>query len=239
MGIVFQSPARRFIDGLSDDEIAAGVKKLLSGFFDATAAHTVEVESGPFVPPEAVNQLCLLLVRAPRLPEVSSGVSFGIDKDRNPRSKWSLLLHRGPLPLLELRTTKGTGFDPPRKWEQVLIDSGAAHIAWTSGKEYFGAADSIYLLKKRRELFPQSKGRSTDEAVKSGLRLRQLCRDVWSEKPEATKPYRLSSWKRTQKRFIKGFDDLLVRKVGAEEFSEVLAAMGTNLPEWLAASDVG
>lgn len=39
-------------------------------------------------------------------------------------------------------------------------------------------------------------------------------------------------------RFMKSFDDLLVRRVGAEELSRVLAAVGTNLPQWLAASDV-
>jgi hypothetical protein len=239
MGIVFQSPARRFIDGLSASEVEAGARDLLAGFLSAAEAHTVDLESGAFGPEDAVNRLCHLLVRAPQLPGVSSGVSFAIDKGKDPKSNWSLLLHRGPLPLLELRTIKGRGFDPPRQWEQVLVASGAVHVAWTNGKEYLGAADSIYLLKRRRKLFPQSKGRSTDDAIKSGLRLRQLCRDVWSEKPEATKPYRLSSWKRTQKRFMKSFDDLLVRKVGAEELSQVLAAMGTNLPEWLAASDVG
>ena len=266
MGLFALNPASRFIDGLSGDLIQSEAEIVLTAFFNVMKAREihlgsassrilvdlVEKETGrPFspspvdarkvLPPKAAAHVCAFrLTEFPQLPNISGGVSFGIEEaPDNPKNSWQLFLHRGPLPLLSLEIADGSTFHPPSGWEGVLANTGgAANVVWTHGK-YFGAAESIYLFKKRRKLFPHSKGISTDNALKSGRYLRQLCSDVWRERPEATKPYRLSSWKRTQKRFMKSFDDLLVRKVGAEELSQVLAAMGTNLPEWLAASDVG
>lgn len=186
---------------------------------------------------EAIGVCCLRMTQAPQLPGLSSGIVFGMGKEPNsPRNAWELGLHRGPLPLLELRISDGLGFKPPKGWAETLINSEAAHVLWVSGKGYVGGADYLYLLLKRQELFPWSKGDSSEGAVATGQHLRRLCKEVWSKQGgEKHGLYTLSSWRWSQKRFVRKFDKLLVDQVGREKLAQVLQAMGTDLDQWLQA----
>jgi hypothetical protein len=188
---------------------------------------------------DAISQCCLRMTQAPQPSGISTGITFGLDKEPNgPSTTWGLWLHRGPLPLLELYISDGTGFKPPRGWAEGLISNEAAHVVWISGKGYVGGADHLYLWLKRQKLFPYSKGESSDGAVVAGQHLRRSCQEVWSkESDEKTGPYKLSSWRWSQKRFVRKFDKILVGQIGSRELAGVLKAMGTNLDDWLQACE--
>jgi hypothetical protein len=168
----------------------------------------------------------------------STGMSFGLDKESNPRSWWNLNLYRGPLPVLELLSYHGYDFKPRGGWERSLFANGeAVHVLWMDArtgvgvKRYWGDGGDIYLLQKRQNLLPFSKGDSGEEAVKAGRRLRDLCRIVWRrQRGNKAGLYKLSSL--DQKRFMRKFDKALLDEVGAEKLAALLEVMGTNLDHW-------
>jgi len=170
---------------------------------------------------------------------VSTGMSFGLDKESNPRSWWNLSLNRGPMPVLELLSYHGYDFKPPGGWEKSLFaNREAVHVLWMEArtgagvKRYWGAGHHIYLLEKRQNLFPFSEGDSGEEAIGAGWRLRELCRTVWNrQRANKADPYSLSS--SDQKRFMQRFDKALLDEVGAEKLAALLEVMGTDLDHWL------
>jgi hypothetical protein len=187
----------------------------------------------------ASGECSLRMTQIPQLSRVSAGISFGIDEEpKSPRTRWSLVLHRGPLPLLEIGISDERGFNLPGGWPTRLIGSEAAHVLWITGKGYLGASDHLYLWLKREKLFPNSKGDPSEEAVAAGQRLRQLCRNAWLQHGgQKTDPHnKLSSWRWSQKRFVKNFNNVLLSYAKSQELREILEIMGTDLDHWLGAS---
>jgi hypothetical protein len=168
---------------------------------------------------------------------ISTGISFGLDRaPLSPKTSWELILHRGPLPLLELGISDQAGFMPPPGWLETLRRSGAVEIL-NNGKRYLGTADNLYLWLKRSHIFPHSKGLANVEAVTAGQHLRQLCREMFPHgqaKSEA-RLSELSFWRWRQKRFIRTFDKALIKHVGSDKLNAVLKAMGTSPAEWFRA----
>jgi hypothetical protein len=58
----------------------------------------------------------------------------------SPTTSWSLMLHRGPLALLELRISDRSRFRPPADWAGRLMESGTAHVLCTM-RGYTGSPD--------------------------------------------------------------------------------------------------
>jgi hypothetical protein len=185
----------------------------------------------------AIEESSARMTQLQELPNVSAGISFGLDQEPNsPKNRWGLVLHRGPLPLLELRISDGSRFEPPDGWAECLIRNGSAHVVWVSGKGYVGGADHLYLFLKNQKLFPYSKGESSGGAIEAGQYLRRSCQEVWSKHSgEKAGPYKLSSWRWSQKLFVRNFDKMLIAQIGSEELAGVLKAMGTDLENWLPA----
>ena len=48
--------------------------------------------------------------------------------------------------------------------------------------------------------------------------------------------YQLSSWRWSQRRFVRKFDKLLLDSLGREELAKALKPMGTDLDHWLKAT---
>lgn len=216
-------------------DAASGIPLSEHSRADAPAPSHSEIRVLPIR--EAVVECCSKMTRAPQLPSVSGGISFGLDRDPNgPRNSWTLALHRGPLPLLELGISDGTGFKPPSGWDEMLFTNGGAHVLWVVGTGYIGRADHIYLLLKRKQLFQWSKGDCSSSAVRAGGELRRLCEAAWEKGSHAkTNPFRLSTWRWRQRRFVREFDRRLLARVERDQIAGILSAMGTNIDNWLRA----
>lgn len=171
------------------------------------------------------------------IPKASRGISFGIDgKPEGPNSRWSVVLHAGPLPLLAIELSDITGFRPSRLWLKFLVESKCAHVICSKGGSYSGGGDHLFLMLKRHKLFPYSKGDAGSEAVTAGQSLRKWCREAWQEQSgNAESLYELSSWEWRRKRFVRKFDGMLTRRMGSESLSATLKEMGTRLESWLPA----
>ena len=217
-------------------EAATGIPVLALG--DDAENQTGRPKPNVFPVKVAVEECSARMTQLQELPDASGGISFGMDGEPNsPKRGWSLWLHRGPLPLLEIELSDRNGFKPPPGWQECLLSGGATHVL-TDGSGYRGGADHLYLLLKRQKVFPWSKGDSSEGAVAAGQRLRRLCQEVWSkESGEKAGPYKLSSWRRSQKRFVRNFDKMLIGRIGSQELAGVLKAMGTDLDYWLQACE--
>ena len=170
----------------------------------------------------------------PKLPGISGGVSFGLDRPPvSPATSWKLWLHRGPLPLIELELSDRDGFRPSSDWQESVLGRNAAHVL-ADGNHYVGSASHLYLLLKRRVLFPYSKGDSSDQAMAAGRHLHQLCQGVWLKRgPGRSGPFKLAYGRGREKDFVRRFDEILISEIGSEEFARILQAMGTSFEPWL------
>jgi len=249
------------LSGTSSTRMPAGLRALLSRVAEGSGMgherdRSEQVAGVPAVPKleiealeleEAAQECSLRMVRTTRSPGISAGVAFGINEaPLGPRSRWELYLHRGPLPVLELRLCDRLGFRPPQKWRERLLAGEACDVlcvggsSWLSrsNRGYLGDAHHVYLLLKREKLFPWSKGDSSDSAVAAGQRLRRMCEEAWSIEPsEKAGPFELSSLQWSQKRFVRKFDKLLIECAGVQELCSVLKTMGTDLDRWLRACE--
>lgn len=191
-------------------------------------------------PVEAAAETCAIRMSKLReIPKVSRGISFGMDrKPEGPDSRWSIVLHRGPLPLLQIELSSITGFRPRKQWVDSLAESNCAHVISRKGGPTLGGGDHLFLWMKRYKLFPYSKGDASNDAVMAGLRLRKWCRDVWQETSgDAESLYELSSWQWRRKRFVRRFDGMLAQHAGSESLNATLMEMGTRLESWLPACE--
>lgn len=173
------------------------------------------------------------------IPKVSRGISFGIDREPDgPNSRWSVVLHRGPLPFLAIELSDITGFQQPRQWLNSVIEGNCAHVICRKGGSYSGGGDHLFLMLKRYKLFPYSKGDASSEAVTAGQRLRKWCREIWQEQSGIVESlHELSSWQWRRKRFVRSFDGMLTQRVGSETLNATLKQMGTRLESWLPACE--
>jgi hypothetical protein len=257
------SPVYRFIDGLGNVEsnariLLAGFLEAMGArtmHLESAPSQGIKARLERLLPPDALNgltgwgergetkvlpakdsvEVCSALVKEfPQIPNVSGGVSFGINEDANsPGNRWHIMLHRGPLPLLEITISDSARFAPPAGWETILVNSKSAHIICTSHSQYLGMPANIYLLQKRQKLFPYSRGKSTDDAVESGLRLRRLCYEAWAQqKARHTDLCEVPLRGGKQRRFLRQFDELLLSAVGFDTLNEILTGMGTDLDKW-------
>lgn len=187
-------------------------------------------------PPEIAVETCVARMAKLRvIPGVFRGISFGIDVEpTEPKTSWSIVFQRGPLPLLEIELSDITGFHPPQRWLHSVIESKCAHLV-RGESSYMGGGDHLFLMLKRFNFFPYSKGDSSSEAVAAGQRLRELCSEVWQKQSgNGGHLYKLSSWQGRQERFVRKFDQML-QHVGSEKVSAILKEMGTRLESWLPA----
>jgi hypothetical protein len=274
MGLVQVSPAERFLDTSSSEEIYASSKALLSGFLQVMQARTIYFKYGmhpmmrdlmrsagtrrfgpggisldstddddettrgePRVVAESVDiaiEFCSRrLAKLPEIPYVSRGISFGIDVEPSgPNTSWKLILHRGPLPLLQIELGSVSGFHPPSGWRDALTNRHCAHVIQSK----IGSGDNVFLSLKRTALFPYSKGNSSAEAVSAGGQLRILCGEAWQMQTGTSSTlYELSSWNWQRRRFTRKFDQILIDHVGSENLDAILTRMDTRLESWLAA----
>lgn len=189
-------------------------------------------------PVEAAVETCAIrMSKLHPIPKVSRGISFGIDrKPEGPNSRWSIVLHRGPLPLLAIELSDITGFRPPKPWLDSVVESKCAHMIHVKSGRYLGGGDHLFLMLKRYKLFPYSKGDESSEAVTAAQRLMGWCREVWQEQSgNAESLCELSSWQWRRKRFVREFDGMLTQRVGSESLNATLKEMGTRLESWLPA----
>jgi len=268
MGLHTQFAVFRFVSGGESEQFESEVRAMLAGFFKATTTHDVQDAFGHYYSPEeALQELSLHMVKAQRmeskeknlprfeeqgqqLDQLSSatridrdgkliGISFGIDKKTNPKSRWNLFLRRGALPMLELRTFHGNGFQPNQQIETDLIKTDA--VVWIDGflgfggKKYIGTDDNLYLLLKWFKLRLGSQNHNDNHAVAAGLDLRQKCREISRQETssENHSTRRLSSSGSKTREFEQNFDQALLGLVGNEPLNLLLKTMGTDLQKWL------
>jgi hypothetical protein len=181
----------------------------------------------------AVETCATRLAKLPEIPHVSRGISFGIDVEpTGPDTAWSMVLHRGPLPLLEIELSNMPGFHPPKGWRDALIKTRCAHVV----RSATGSGDNVLVLLKRNALFPYSKGNSLPHAVAAGQQLRKLCRETWLKQTgSADTLYELSSLTWRRRRFARKFDRILLDHAGSENLNAILKQMDTRLESWLVA----
>jgi hypothetical protein len=226
------------IPGAKSERLGAGGKLLASIGDDEEMGcgdERIVVESV-----EAAVETCAArMARLENIPGVSRGISFGLDGEPNsPKKSWAIVLHRGPLPLLEIELSDCTGFHPPSKFRQAVLQGKFAHVV--TGTEFCstGDGDYLFLMLKRWKLFPHSKGNAGSDAVAAGKLLRNVCRKVWQKQaPNADAVCELSSWNWKRKRFVRKFDQMLVEHCGAENLNTILKQMDTRLESWLAACE--
>ena len=164
---------------------------------------------------------------------VSRGISFGIDQEPSgPKSSWSIVLHRGPPPLLQVELSDMSGFRPPPTWFNTIVKSDCGHILHKNSQSLVGRGDFLFLMLKRWELFPYSKAKATSEAVAAGQRLRQWCAEVWKSQGDSKDFLELSNWQWRRKRFVRNFDQMLLAHTGLENLNKTLREMGTHPEVW-------
>jgi hypothetical protein len=185
----------------------------------------------------AVETCAARLAKLPKILRVSRGISFGIDVEPSgPDTSWSVVLHRGPLPLLEIELSNAPGFHPPDGWQDALINSGCAHVV----RSAMGTGDNVLVWLKRITLFPYSKGNSSPQAVAAGQQLRKLCGEAWQKQAgNSDTLYELSSWTWRRRRFVRKFDQILVGHASPENLNAILKQMDTRLESWLGAVGPG
>lgn len=222
-----------FVEGLSPDEIGVASQLLLDASFKLLAVQGVcpQGHSKSLFPEEGIIHLSHALSRLKQTPGVARGVLFDINRGTGALHQWSLSLHLGPLPMLDLSTLRDRDV---RAFLDAEAPPGIAHVLWAQGAGYWGDAHNIYLFLKKQALFPYSRGETSEKALDAGRNLRRLCREVW-ERVNHTPAilHRLLPSQREQKTFIAKFDKALMDAVAPERLAEILGAMGADLPKWL------
>ena len=185
----------------------------------------------------AVETCASRMAKLQNIPGVSRGIAFGLGSiPDSPARSWSIVLHRGPLPLLEIELSDMGGFHPPSTFREVVVQGKFAHVFAGTKFRSSGGGDHLFLMLKRWKLFNQSRGNAGSDAVAAGKLLRNMCREVWQKQagdPDVLSE--LSSWNWKRKRFIRKFDEILVEHCGAENLNVILKKMDTRLESWLAA----
>lgn len=223
--------------GAQSQRIGAGGSLLSSiGDDDETTAGDPRVVKE--TPEVAVETCAVRLSKLSENPGVSRGIKFGINGEpSSPKSSWSVVLHRGPMPLLQMELSDISGFDPPRAWFNSITKSDCAHIVQKKWGPCWGRGDHLFLMLKRTELFPYSKGKTSTEAVTAGQRLRGWCAEVIETRRNLKEFQKLSNWNSRRKRFVRDFDTMLVEHVGAESMDKTLREMGTFPEVWFHSHD--
>jgi hypothetical protein len=236
LGLFTQCRLARALDSLERRHIEAETRALSSAFLDSLRVKVIQLAAANYSIEEVLVSLPERVARLEVRHQPTLGVTFAIDKDKTPGSRWDLFLEGGPLPQLTLCTYHGTGFRCPRGWGEDIITSGGANALWIDSKGYWGGCEGdLYLFLKRRN-FGRSLflGVPQSEASEAGLQLRHACRTVRVatavDRPE---PLRLSRWSWQQKRFVRRFDTALTETLGAERLRRILEAMGIDLKLWL------
>jgi hypothetical protein len=227
----------KFVDGVSPGVMQAASRPLLEGFLSSLTVRRVRLsprtQSVTLDAPEAIGECSRQMAELKPVPNASRGISFGLDGDARTKSEWELLLHRGPLPVLELTTLTESGFHPEAGWGAGLLDMQTADV-FCDEKGYLGGEHFIYMLLKAQRLFPYSTGKTTPEAIAAGLELRRACQKISKQKsPYKLELFRLSGGSSRKRHFLRQFDSALLDTDGSNSLAKVLKAMGTDIQEWL------
>lgn len=227
----------KFVDGVSPGAMESATRPLLEGFLSSLTVRSVRLS--PHVnpvtldSPEAIGECSRKMAEMKPVPNASRGIALGLDGGANTKSDWDLLLHRGPLPVLELTTMVGSGFHPGAGWGAGLLDMQTADV-FCDEKGYLGGEHFIYMLLKAQRLFPYSTGKTTPEAIAAGLELRRACQKISKQKsPYKLELFRLSGGSSRKRHFLRQFDSALLDADGSNSLAKVLKAMGTDIQDWL------
>jgi hypothetical protein len=187
----------------------------------------------------AVETCASRMAKLENIPGVSRGIAFGLGSiPNNPASSWSIVLHRGPLPLVEIELSEMNGFHPPSTFRDVVVQGKFAHVFTGSKFRTSGGGDQLFLMLKRWKLFNHSRGNAGNDSVAAGKLLRNACREVWQKQTgDADALSELSSWNWKRKRFVRKFDQILAEHCGAQNLNAILKKMDTRLESWLAACE--
>jgi hypothetical protein len=236
LGLFTQCRLARYLDSFEPAHIESLARMLLSGFFDSLHVKTVHVVGAALSTEEALNRVAEQLSNIKIKHQPTQGVTFGLNKDKNILSRWTLFLEGGPLPELTLSTFHGTGFRPPPEWQEAIMKTAAVNTLWFDGKGDWGRSEGdLYIACKRRML-----GRSLflgipdPAAAGAGLELREVCQTVQTTRVSRRSEYfKLSRWFWQRRGFLRVFDRILINRLGVEKLAAILRVMGIESDQWL------
>jgi hypothetical protein len=166
----------------------------------------------------------------------TQGVTFGLDKDKNILSRWTLFLEGGPLPELSLSTYHGTGFRPPPGWPAAIMKTAAVNALWFDGKGDWGRSEGDLYIACKRRLLGHSLFLGVPDLAAStaGLELRQVCQTIQTMRVFHDAEYfKLSGWFWQRRRFLRTFDRVLINRLGVEKLAAILRTMDLEPDQWL------
>jgi hypothetical protein len=224
----------RFLDPSSEKDTEDGVQTLLSGFFRELGNSSVLFHRSPgsMTTKDAISALSRRLVSMPVIVDGGTGIGFQMETAGN--SRWSLILHRDVFFRVELRAFVGDSRRLSRRKGKRYVTTGTAHLF----KNLWGVCGSpadIYLSRKLHELCTRHVHPLVpDGGLAAGAQFRQICRQAWENaNPDDIAPRFLSIWGWRLGRFVRNYDNLIVRSVGPEQLESALSGMGVALNSWI------
>jgi hypothetical protein len=205
MGLLPQTMVVRFLVELGDKYVRESAKSLLSAFLESTGTQRVQSNECDWPVKEASKHLADIMFTPIDADDdiidvankgvdlhishgiVSYGVSFGVDRKSNPKSRWNLLLFKVPFPILELRTFHGGGFKLGSHWAKSLSSDKNVDMVWLDGKfgvgrkTSYATGDVQYLFWKRRRINSSITVDPAKYSINAWLELRRICKQAWTE----------------------------------------------------------
>jgi hypothetical protein len=180
---------------------------------------------------DAIAVLPKRLVSMPVIMDGGTGLAFQMETAGQP--KWTLILHRDVFFRVELRAFVGDSGKLTRRQGERLVKTGTADL-FANSWGVCGSPVDIYLSRKLSDLRARHVHPLTPEGgLAASAQLRQICRQVWEETyPRDVAPRFLSEWGWRLGHFVRNYDKLLFKSVGAEQLETVLAGMGISLNSW-------
>lgn len=224
----------RHLDPSSERDTEAGVQSLLSGFFRETGPGSVLFHHSPgrMTAEVAVGALSSRLLSLPVIMDGGIGIGFQMEGAGN--SAWTLSLQRNVFFRAELSAFMSNCRWLSRRRANRLIAKGEAHLFKNSWGVCGSPAD-VYISRKLYELRTRHvHPLMPDGGLVAAAHFRQTCHQVWDNaNPGDIAPRFLSIWGWRLGRFVRSYDNLLVRSVGTERLESALAAMDIALNSWI------
>jgi hypothetical protein len=180
----------------------------------------------------AVGALSSRVLSLPVFMDGGTGIGFQMEGAGN--SAWTLSLQRDVFFRAELSAFMGDSRWLSRRKAGCLIATGEAHL-FKNSWGFCGSPADVYLSRKLYELRTRHVHvLMPDRGLGAAAQFRQTCHQVWDKaNPGDIAPRFLSIWGWRLGRFVRSYDNLLVRSVGTERLESELAAMGIALNSWI------